>query len=304
MTIAVTETTPTGSLPERIEFARALAQASLIPRTYQQQPANILVAMELGAALGIAPIVAINEVNVINGSPSLSASLMAALARQAGHKVRVTGDGTTATCTIVRADDPDFEHTATWDEKKARDGGLWGKGHWAKDPATMLKWRAISECVRFACSEVLGGIRYTPDEVEAMHPAPATAKVQQVTPEVRPPSLTDAVQSHRSLNGDPPAFTEPEGEPLRTEAQSRKLFATARDAGISNDELKPFMANLLGRVVESSKTLTRSEAGKVIEALENAKDQPDTVDPDTGEVLFDAELVHADDEWPAVAGVK
>lgn len=29
----------------------------------------------------------------------------------------------------------------------------------------MLKWRAISECVRFACSEVLGGLKYTPEEV-------------------------------------------------------------------------------------------------------------------------------------------
>ena len=42
--------------------------------------------------------------------------------------------------------------------KKAQDAGLWGKGHWAKDPATMLRWRAISECVRMACPEVLGGL--------------------------------------------------------------------------------------------------------------------------------------------------
>lgn len=153
------------TLPAKIEFAKALAVSSLIPRAFQGQPANVLVAYEMGMALGIAPIVAINEINVINGSPALSASLMAALARQAGHKVRVSGDAQSATCVIVREDDPDYEHTAVWDEKKARSAGLWGKGHWAKDPGTMLRWRAIAECVRFACSEVLGGLKYTPEEL-------------------------------------------------------------------------------------------------------------------------------------------
>jgi hypothetical protein len=75
------------------------------------------------------------------------------------------------------------------------------------------------------------------------------------------------------------------------------LFATARDAGVSTDDLKPFMANLLGRVVESSKTLTRAEAARVIEALE-AKKATEKIDLGTGEVL-EAELV----DWPATKPV-
>ncbi|MDV6274312.1 hypothetical protein R3Q06_12440 [Rhodococcus erythropolis] len=168
------------SLPEKMEFAKALAQAGMIPRVYQGAPANVLVAIEFGEALGIKPIVAINEINVINGTPSPSASLMASLARNAGHKVRVTGDASSATCEIVRVDDPEYTHTATWTQAKAQSAGLWGKGHWGKDPATMLKWRAISECVRFACSEVLGGLKYTPDEIENFD-TPAQSRTQQVS---------------------------------------------------------------------------------------------------------------------------
>ena len=119
------------SLIAKMNYAETLAAASLIPRAFQQRPADVLVAVEYGEALGIKPIVALSEINVINGTPSLSASLMASLARQAGHKVRTTSNATSATCSIIRADDPDFTHEVTWDEKRARANGLWGKGHWA-----------------------------------------------------------------------------------------------------------------------------------------------------------------------------
>lgn len=166
------------SLPDKIAYSKALAEGGMIPKVYQRNPANILVAVEYGEALGIRPIVAMNEINVINGTPSPSASLMASLARAAGHRVRTWNeDDGSAVCEIIRADDPDFTHRSVWTETKARGAGLWGKGHWSKDPATMLRWRAISECVRMACPEVLGGLKYTPEEVmefQADRPVPVS----------------------------------------------------------------------------------------------------------------------------------
>jgi len=293
MTVATIEAAP---LPERMEYAKALAGSSLIPRAFQQRPADVLVAIEYGNALGIAPIVALSEINVINGSPSLSASLMAALARQAGHKVRVTGDDRSATCTIVRADDPDFSHTATWDEAKAKSAGLWNKGHWAKDAGTMLRWRAISECVRFACSEVLGGIRYTPEEVHEMQPERVT--VQQVpVAKVEPPkaqSLTEAVAQHQEQEavwekpGDPIDFGESPVVELRTPAQSTKLAVLIRENNLQRDEALAYFTSVVGREISTTKELTKAEASKVIDALQSARD--DGADPVTGEVV-DAELI-------------
>ncbi|MGJ9405288.1 hypothetical protein ACHABQ_03050 [Nesterenkonia aurantiaca] len=153
------------SLADKIKYAEHLAQSGLLPASYKQQPANVLLAMEYGDALGIHQMTAINEINVISGRPAMSASLMQSLTRAAGHTVRVSGDAERAVCTIVRKDDPEFEHRSEWTRAKAESSNLWGRGHWAKDPSLMLKWRAISECVRLACSEVLAGLKYTPEEV-------------------------------------------------------------------------------------------------------------------------------------------
>ena len=117
---------PHTALSERMEFARALSTASLLPRAYQQNPGNVLLAMELGDALGIRPIQAINAVHVIEGKPSASADLIASLVRKAGHKLRISGDDTTATAQIIRADDPEFTYETTWTIERARAAGLTG----------------------------------------------------------------------------------------------------------------------------------------------------------------------------------
>ena len=269
-------TTYEAPLPERMQYAKALSASGLIPQAYRGQPANVLVAIEYGHALGIAPIVALSEINVIQGTPSLSASLMAALARQAGHKVRVTSTAESATCTIIRADDSDYEHTATWDKAKAQAAGLWGKGHWAKDPATMLRWRAISECVRFACSEVLGGIRYTPEEV-----AEFTALEPQARPQGRS-RLAEAIQQHTPPAPTPDPVEDPVGEVHEAEvieepseepepatrAQVTALNAAMTDLGITDRDSKlRFLSDQVGHEIGSSKELTKREASFVLDVI-------------------------------------
>lgn len=87
--------------------------------------------------------------------------------RRAGHKLRVHWDATKmrATAEIIRADDPEFMFTATWDMDRARSAGLTGKGVWKQYPDAMLKARAITEVARDACPEALFGVAYTPEEL-------------------------------------------------------------------------------------------------------------------------------------------
>lgn len=148
-------------------FARELAGGNLLPRSYQKNPANILWAMEYARTLNITPIAAMAGVHVIDGKPTASSALISALVRRAGHKLRITGDGTSATATIVRADDPEFTFTATWDMDRAKTAGLTGKAVWKNYPAAMLKARAITEVARDACQEALFGLLYTPEELGA-----------------------------------------------------------------------------------------------------------------------------------------
>ena len=152
---------------DRLQHAKAVAQSSLIPDGYRNQPANILWAMDLADALNIPFPQVMQTMVVMRGRMTMSADLMAAVVRRAGHKLRVREQGMAVTAALIRQDDPDYEFTATWDEAKARQAGLWGqRGPWTQYPAQMLRSRAITEVCRQGASDALAGTVYSPDELE------------------------------------------------------------------------------------------------------------------------------------------
>lgn len=173
------------ALEAKMQFARALAAASLLPRQYQQNPGNVLIAMELGEALGIPAIQAINSIHVIEGKPSASADLMAALVRKAGHKLRVTvaRNPLHVVATLIRADDPDYPFEAEWDEEKAKTAGLIGKGNWKTYPDQMMRNRAITEVIRMGASDAMYGVIYSPEELGAEISATGELVVERVEDE-------------------------------------------------------------------------------------------------------------------------
>ena len=81
-------------MPAKIQYAKLLAESGLLPASYRKQPANILYAVEYGELLGLPAIAAITGIHVIEGKPSISAGLISALVRRAGHRLRVIGDDT------------------------------------------------------------------------------------------------------------------------------------------------------------------------------------------------------------------
>lgn len=188
----------------RIRYAKAIAAAgNLLPRglTTNVRPGDIealagrvFLIHETGSMLGIHPIAALQGVNVIEGKPTLSPALMTALIRRAGHRIRVTVDGTVgegtlkAVARLWRADEPDEPYTCTWDLDRAERAGLVtvtrdertgrttlrarsssGKVlPWEAYTEAMLKARATSEVCRDAAEDVLMGAHYTPEELGAI----------------------------------------------------------------------------------------------------------------------------------------
>lgn len=201
------------SLDEQMRYAQALAEAGLVPDSFRQKPPNVLVAIEIARTLNESPYTVMSEMAVISGRPSFSAKFMRSRVRQAGHKLRETFESGVATAVVIRSDDPDFEHSAKWDEAKARQHGYWGKGHWGKNPELMLKNRALSEVVREACYEVMGGIAYTPDEVMDFAPQQGQSATGAVKASARSPrdaamqALNTAPQAKRTLDDDQVAAT-------------------------------------------------------------------------------------------------
>jgi hypothetical protein len=154
-------------LAAQMDYARALAESNLLPKQYHRQPANLLWAISYGQTLGVDPMTAVQSIHVINGRPTASADLIAGLVRRAGHKLRVTGDDRQAVAQIIRADDPGFTFEVTWTWDRAVAAKLTGKDTWKQFPAAMLKARAVTEVARAACSEILQGTIYTPEELGA-----------------------------------------------------------------------------------------------------------------------------------------
>jgi len=172
---------------DRVDWAEKIARSNLLPRAYQNNPANVLLALEYGNALGISPVVAMQQIHVIEGKPTASAQLIGGLVRNAGHKLRVEfNDKTmTATATIIRSDDPDYQFTAVWNLDRAKAANLTGKGNWRTYPAAMLKARAITEVARDACPEALFGVAYTAEELNGDAPVQVEAVMGPVEIEDR-----------------------------------------------------------------------------------------------------------------------
>lgn len=183
------------TLDEAMRYATAIADAGIVPQAFKRQPANILVAQEISKALGESVWVTMSEMSIISGRPSFSAKFMRSRVRQAGHRLRESFDKETGTAraVIIRSDDPEFEHVAEWDQAKAEQHQLWGKGHWQKNPELMLKNRALSEVVREACYEVMGGVAYTPDEVQDFAPVRNDAQRMDHHPQQAPQAPQESV---------------------------------------------------------------------------------------------------------------
>ena len=159
----------TANLQERAAYIARIAPSTIIPTAYRGNPANAFVAAETGAALGLEPLQSLASIAVINGCATLSADLMAAVIRRAGHTLRIVENSPeSVTAILIRADDKTFKFEVTWDKDKAMKAGLWGqRGPWSQYPAQMLRARAITEVARQGASEVLMGMIYSPEDFNA-----------------------------------------------------------------------------------------------------------------------------------------
>lgn len=237
-------------------FCEKLADSPLLPDAYRRNPSSVLWAMEYGRALGLDVVTTISTIHVIKGKPSQSADLMLSRTRAAGHRVRIQpGDGS-CTASIWRSDDPEFENRVTWTYDDAvtgrlcelRDGRPYSRSQknepqsWEKWPRAMLRARAISECVRMACPEVLHGAIYTPEELGAVidqdgnplpdaqpsfaRQAPQQDQWEQATPAPAPQTPPDVVAA--GVADVPAESLTPAGRDYLAEAHAAPDQAAAR----------------------------------------------------------------------------
>lgn len=146
--------------------AAVLLKSGFLPQSIKTAEQAITIMM-MGSALQIDPIIALNNINVIQGKPTVAPQLMLALVRRSGQleSFKVTDDGQCCTVEIKRKGEP--MHTEKFSQSDAGAMGLSGKDNWRKQPAVMRKWRAIAAACRTVFSDIIWGIAaYTPEEID------------------------------------------------------------------------------------------------------------------------------------------
>lgn len=235
--IATVDVYARSSLEERRNYAATIAQAgALLSQSVRAggAPAVFLMA-ETGAMLGIHPIAALQGIHVIDGKPTLSANLLSALVRRAGHRLRVSTSGSWADGTFIaraeltRADDPDHTFIVEWTKARAQAAGLLGKrGPWQTYGEAMCKSRAITEVIREGASDVTLVPAYTPEELGANvssdgepieftappQPTPAVPPQPRAEQPQTPPTHEDVAEAE--IVDEPSA--QPQTEPVQRQA--------------------------------------------------------------------------------------
>jgi hypothetical protein len=136
----------------------------MVPKAYQGKPQDILVCVQWGYEMGLAPMQALQNIAVINGKPSVYGDAMMALVQASAVCEDVEeyfeNEGTpnpVAVCIAKRKNrKPVIAKFSVEDAKRA---GLWAKqGPWSAYPKRMMQMRARGFALRDAFPDVLKGL--------------------------------------------------------------------------------------------------------------------------------------------------
>lgn len=253
------------TLKEAMDLAKLIADSDLAPRDYKGKPGNVLIAVQMGAEVGLSPMSAIQTIAVINGRPSLFGDSGKAILLAHGciieeanaEQVRATGMGR---CKITRPGRPPVERTFSRDD--AKQAGLLNKdGPWKQYPERMLAWRAFWFAARDAAADLLKGLQGA-EEVRDIEPEKNMGRAEEVGAVDRTRALLagDAAKAtaHAEAQARPPTLDKvlaaikaaATPDDMAAAAHECTLLADAADKDIARQAYRERMAKLKAEAEE------------------------------------------------------
>ena len=155
------------SFQELILFSDRLARTNFVPKNYRGKPNDILCAIQMGAELGLSPMLSLQNIAVINDRPSIYGDAMLAICKASplceSIEEYLDGDQSqietlTAICKVRRRGFKN-EITGSFSWEDAEKAGLATKaGAWLSYPKRMLQMRARGFALRDAFPDLLNGL--------------------------------------------------------------------------------------------------------------------------------------------------
>lgn len=261
----------------------ALCSTAFAPATFRGKPDEAAAAILYGDEIGLTPTQALQSVHYISGRPGLYARAMVALLLSKGHEVWTVEKSDAKVTVAGKRRGSTHVHEETWTTARAQKAGYTNNKKYATDPQAMLYARAAADVCRQVAPDALAGLDYAVEELE-MFDAPTVTVTRQTAPATKAQRKPVAAP----LEPDEPPL-EPEATPaaeLRSDAQMRKLWALAKESGMDEAAFRVYIDHETGREVESTKTLTKDEARRLIDKLEPAPEPVDAEAYDENGVLL------------------
>lgn len=253
------------SLAELMEMAQAVSKSALVPPAYRDKPGDIVVAVQMGAEVGLAPLQALQSIAVINGRPAIYGdgfwALVLSSPHYARHEEEFIGDpgrDDFAAVTRIWRSGNETPHVGSFSIADAKRAGVYSKDTYQKFGKDMLRWRARHRAAQAGFADALRGLipveiaedfRHVPSAVvpqpkrksEALPPPPPPADVHHPSPEPTPQEPPPAPQAPEPPAPPPAVAPARNGVALISDAQRKRLYAIYKQAGKTDEQVKAYL---------------------------------------------------------------
>jgi hypothetical protein len=166
------------------QLAERIADTDFVPDALRRKPAAITAAILSGREMGVAPMTALQHINVIKGKPGQDALLMRALVLSKGHLIEYGDCNDTRALVRGKRRDEDTWTEVVFTADQARRAKIDLGGY----PEDKLIARATSRLCRRKFADVISGMSYTLEELQdgdvefVVGDEPATTAPAEPTP--------------------------------------------------------------------------------------------------------------------------
>jgi hypothetical protein len=167
------------NFPDMWALAQCIHRAGMAPKSLAK-PEQVLVAIQMGAELGIPPMQSLANIAVVNGRPTIWGDLLVALVRRRPECEYInelwegTGENRKCVCRAKRRGQPEIVREFGYQQAKV--AGLLQSGTYQKYPDRMFQCRARAWAIRDLFADLLAGVVSTEeaqDEQFADAPTPS-----------------------------------------------------------------------------------------------------------------------------------
>ena len=157
-------------------MAKALSSTDLVPTAYKGNVANCLLALEISQRTGASPMAVMQNLHIVQGRPTWSASFIIAAMNSCGRfdplKFKVEGEGDARQCIAYTTErgSGDLLESPPVSIAMAKKEGWFGKtgSKWQTMPDLMLRYRAAAFFGRLYAPDILMGM-HADDEISDSH---------------------------------------------------------------------------------------------------------------------------------------